>query len=128
MKGQIFIVVSIFVLLFFFLMRINTKAIEVKQEDLFYEDFSNLKNEIMKIIDISILNEGEILILQNNLNNFITFSTDVYKNKGYIEIIQYDIQSSGDTTTVYLNISLTSSRSYLKENLIINRTLSVFTS
>jgi hypothetical protein len=66
------------------------------------------------------------LILQNNLNNFRDFSKEVYKNKGYTETIDYDIQTSGDITTVYLNISLTSSRSYLKENLIINRTLSVF--
>jgi len=124
MKGQVFIVVSIFVLLFFLLMKINTQTIEVKPEDLFYEDFSNLKNEFIKTVDISLLNGEGVSI---NLDDFIDFSTNVYKNKGYTENIEYDIQSSGDTTTVYLNISLTSDRSYLKENLIINRTLSVFT-
>ena len=124
MKGQIFIIVSVFILLFLFLMRINTKVIEVKPEDLFYEDFSNFKNEFIKTIDISILN-GENL--QSNLDDFIDFSTDVYKNKGYIENVDYSIQFSGDVTVVYLNISLRSDKSYLRENLIINRTLSVFT-
>lgn len=123
MKGQIFILVSVFVLLFLFLMRINTQTTEIKQDDLFYKDFSNLKEEFIKTIDISILNQEN---LQNNLNNFITFSTNVYRNKGYTEDVDYSISTSGDITTVYLNISLTSSKSYLKENLIINRTLSVF--
>ena len=124
MKGQIFILVSVFILLFLFLMRANTRTIEVKPEDLFYEDFSNLKNEFIKTIDISILNQEN---LQNNLNDFIDFSTDVYKNKDYTEDIDYSISTSGDVTVVYLNISLRSGKSYLKENLIINRTLSVFT-
>ncbi len=123
MKGQIFILVSVFVLLFLFLIRINTKIIEAKPEDLFYEDFSNLKNEFIKTIDVSLLNQETI---STNLDNFIVFSTDVHKNRGYTENVEYFIQVSGDTTVVYLNISLRSTRSYLKENLIINRTLSVF--
>jgi hypothetical protein len=124
MKGQVFMIVSVFILLFLFLLRINTQTIDVKPEDLFHEDFSNLKSELVKTIDISLLNQEN---LQSNLNDFITFSTDFYKNKGYIEDIDYSISTSGDVTTVYLNISLASSNSYLKQNLIINRTLSVFT-
>jgi hypothetical protein len=124
MKGQVFMIVSVFILLFLFLLRINTQTIDVKPEDLFHEDFSNLKSELVKTIDISLLNQEN---LQSNLNDFIIFSTDFYKNKGYIEDIDYSISTSGDVTTVYLNISLASSNSYLKQNLIINRTLSVFT-
>jgi hypothetical protein len=124
MKGQVFMIVSVFILLFLFLLRINTQTIDVKPGDLFYEDFSNLKNELIKTIDISILNQEN---LQNNLNDFIIFSTNAYNNKGYAEDVNYSVSISGDVTTVYLNISLTSSNSYLRENLIINRTLSVFT-
>jgi trans-2-enoyl-CoA reductase len=124
MKGQVFMIVSVFILLFLFLLRINTQTIDVKPEDLFYKDFSNLKNELVKTIDISLLNQEN---LQNNLNDFIAFSKDFYNNKGYKEDVNYSISTSGDVTTVYLNISLTSSNSYLKQNLIINRTLSVFT-
>ena len=124
MKGQVFMIVSVFILLFLFLLRINTQTIDVKPEDLFYKDFSNLKNELVKTIDISLINQEN---LQNNLDDFISLSTNVYNNKGYAEDVIYSISTAGDVTTVYLNISLTSSNSYLKENLIINRTLSVFT-
>lgn len=123
MKGQVFMIVSIFILLFLFLLRINTQTIDVRPEDMFHEDFSNLKNELIRTIDISLLNQENLM---GNLNSFIIFSTDIYKNKGYTEDVQYSISTSGDSTTVYLNISLSSANSYLKESLIINRTLSVF--
>ena len=124
MKGQVFMIVSLFILLFLFLLRLNTQTLDLSPKDLFYEDFSNLKNELVKTIDISLLNQEN---LQNNMNDFITFSTDFYKNKGYTEDVNYSISTLGSVTTVYLNVSLASSNSYLKENLIINRTLSVFT-
>jgi hypothetical protein len=123
MKGQIFIILSIFVLLFLFLMRINTQTIDVKPDDLFYEDFSNFKSELIETIDMSILNQEN---LQSNLNNFIDFSDSIHRNKGYTQDIEYSISTTGDSTVVYLNITLESDNSYLMENLIINRTLSVF--
>lgn len=124
MKGQVFMIASLFILLFLFLLRINTQTIDLSPKDMFIKDFSNLKSELVKTIDISLLNQEN---LQNNLNDFITFSTDFYKNKGYTEDVNYSVSISSSVTTVYLNISLTSSNSYLMENLIINRTLSVFT-
>jgi len=124
MKGQVFMIVSIFILLFLFLLRINTQTIDAKADDLFLEDFSNLKDELTKTVDISLLNQENLM---GNLNGFIIFSTNVYKNKGYTEDVEYSVSTTGDVTTVYLNITLSSSNSYLKENLIINRTLSVFT-
>lgn len=124
MKGQVFMIVSIFILLFLFLLRINTQTIDVKPDDLFLKDFSNLKNELIRTIDISLLNQEN---LEGNLNSFIVFSTSVYKNKGYTEDVEYSVSTTGDSTAVHLNISLSSTNSYLKESLIINRTLSVFT-
>jgi hypothetical protein len=124
MKGQVFMIVSLFTLLFLFLLRVNTQTIDIKPNDLFYEDFSNLKGELMKIVDLSILDQEN---LQSNLDDFIVISTEFYKNKGYSEDVEYSISTSGETTTVYLNVSLSSDDYYLKENLIINRTLSVFT-
>lgn len=123
MKGQVFMIVSIFILLFLFLLRINTQTIDVEPDDMFHEDFSNLKNELIRTVDISLLNQENLV---GNLNSFIIFSTDVYKNKGYTEDVQYSIATSGGSTIIYLNISLSSAKSYLKESLIISRTLSVF--
>jgi hypothetical protein len=104
-------------------MRINTQTIDVKPDDLFYEDFSNFKSELIETIDMSILNQEN---LQSNLNNFIDFSDSIHRNKGYTQDIEYSISTTGDSTVVYLNITLESDNSYLMENLIINRTLSVF--
>jgi hypothetical protein len=117
-------IASVFILLFLFLLRINTQTIDVKQDDMFHEDFANLKSELVKTVDVSLLNQEN---LQDNLDDFITFSTDFYNNRGYTEDVDYSISTSGDMTTVYLNVTLSSSNSYLRQDLIINRTLSVFT-
>lgn len=119
MKGQIFIITSILVLLALFITRISTKTIDVKQDELFYESFSNLKNELIKTVDLALIN-GESV--SERLGNFTDFSKDVFKKKGYTENVIYSI-SPGPTTIVYLNISLSSSNSYLLESLIINRTV-----
>jgi len=123
MKGQIFILISIFVLLFLFSLKISTETPEVRQEDVFFEEFSNLKRELVRTVDISILNQQN---LQNNLDDFIVFSKEFYSKKGYAEEVEYSISTAGSLTTVYLNMSLSTDKSYLKQSLIIKRTLAVF--
>ena len=123
MKGQVFILISVFVLLFLFSLRISTQAIDVSTGDIFSEDFYNLKDELVRTVDISLINQES---LQTNLDDFIAFSKEFYSRKGYKEDVQYSISSVGDMTTVYLNVSLNSSSSYLMQGLIINRTMSVF--
>jgi hypothetical protein len=123
MKGQIFILISIFVLLFLFSLRIGTESVEIGPGDTFYEDFSNLKNELIRTVDISLINQES---LQGNLDNFVAFSKDFYARKGYTENVEYSVSALGDVTTIYLNVSLNSTNSYLMQGLIINRTLSVF--
>jgi len=119
MKGQIFIIASILVLLALFITRLSTQTIDVRQDELFYESFSNLKNELIKTVDIALINQENV---SSRLNDFIDFSKDVFEKKGYVEDVVYSI-SSGPTTIVYMNISLSSRNYYLLENLIINRTV-----
>ena len=123
MKGQVFMIVSLFTLLFLFLLRINTQTVDTSYDSLFFDDFSNLKGELVKTVDVSVLNQDNIAF---NLDDFITFSSDFYESKGYEEDVDYYITTLGEVTTIYLNISLSSSDSYLMESLIISRTLSVF--
>lgn len=123
MKGQVFILISVFVLLFLFSLRISTQAIDVSTRDMFSEDFTNLRDELVRTVDVSLINQES---LQTNLDDFIAFSNEFYRRKGYTEDVQYSISSLGDVTTVYLNVSLNSSSSYLMQGLIINRTMSVF--
>jgi uncharacterized protein YxeA len=119
MKGQVFVISSILILLALFLIRASTKTVDVKQNELFYESFSNLKTELIKTVDIALINQESV---STRLDDFIDFSQEVYNKKGYKESINYTV-SPGITTIVYLNVSLSSSDSYLMESLIINRTV-----
>jgi len=119
MKGQIFIITSILILVALLITRASTKTIDVKQDEIFYESFSNLKNELIKTVDLALINQESV---STRLDDFIGFSKDVFKGKGYIESVNYTVLS-GHTTVVYLNVSLSSGNSYLLDSLIINRTV-----
>jgi hypothetical protein len=114
MKGQIFILI----LLALFLIRINTYTFEILEDELFYESFNNLKNELINTIDISLVNQED---LSTNLNDFITFSKDALKQRGFIESVNYSISVNGNERTINMNISLKSEKSEILNNLIIKR-------
>jgi len=118
MKGQIFIIASILILLALFLIRINTYTFEILEDELFYESFNNLKNELINTIDISLVNQED---LSTNLNDFITFSKDALKQRGFIESVNYSISVNGNERTINMNISLKSEKSEILDNLIIKR-------
>ena len=119
MKGQIFIITLLMVLIALFILRTSTKMADTTKTDLFYESFSNIKSELIRTVDMSLLNQESV---SGRLDDFIGFSKEVYGKKGYVESVNYTV-SPGATTTVYLNVSLSSSNSYLMESLIISRTV-----
>jgi hypothetical protein len=119
MKGQIFIIASVLVLVALLLTRLSTKTSYADEEELFYESFSNLKAELIKTVDLSLINQEPV---SDNLYNFTEFSKEVFKKKGYAEDVKYSI-TLGPQTIVYLNVSLSSKNYYLLESLIINRTV-----
>jgi hypothetical protein len=119
MKGQIFVITAIMILLALFIARISTNTTDVKQESLFYESFSNIKSELTRTVDLALINGEDV---STRLDDFIDFSKDIYEKKGYVESVNYTI-SSGNPTMVHLNISLSSKDSYLLEGLTINRTV-----
>jgi len=119
MKGQIFIVTCVLILVALLLTRISTKTVDLEEDELFYESFSNLKNELIKTVDLALINQESV---SGKLDNFIEFSKDVFKKKGYKADVNYSV-SEGATTIVYINVSLSSSKSYFLDSLIINRTV-----
>ena len=121
MKGQVFIITSVLILIALILVRVSTQTFEIETEEMFYENFLNLKDELINTIDFSLLTDE--VNLESNLIDFISFSTDFFRKKGYDESVTYSITISGNTRIIYLNVSLNSSKSYLKENLILNRTV-----
>jgi len=120
MKGQIFIMVAVLVLIALILLISATKPFVIKPKSLLFENFLNLKNELIKTVDISLLRQEDI---SNNLDNFISFATDIFQQRYYETSVNYSISTSGSLTTVYMNVSLGLGDSYLKDNLIIERTV-----
>ena len=118
MKGQIFVITSIMILIAIFLIRINTYTFEVKQDELFYENFDNLRTELINTIDVSLVNQDNI---NTNLDDFITFSTNVLKRRDFEEDVNYTVSINGNERTININVSLKSDKSEILENLIINR-------
>ncbi|MEM3609612.1 MAG: hypothetical protein QXK49_03030 [Candidatus Aenigmatarchaeota archaeon] len=119
MKGQIFIIISVLILIALYMTSTSIKTTNVKHDETFYQSFTNLKNELIKTIDLSLINQEN---LEENLNDFIDFSKEVFKKRGYIEKVEYSI-SYGQPIVIYLNVSLSSANSYLLDSLIINRTV-----
>lgn len=120
MKGQIFVMIAVLVLIALLLLRNSIRHSTIKPEDFLYESFVNLKNELIKTMDISILNKENV---STNLNNFITFSKDVLGRKGYIEDVKFDVSTHGNTTEVNMNITLELENSFIEDKFIINRTV-----
>jgi hypothetical protein len=123
MKGQVFVLISIFVLIFLFSVRLGTETVDVMQKDLFLQDFGKLKAETVRTIDMSLLNKQSV---QTNLDNFIDFAKNYYAGRGYQVDVQYNIDSLGTNTSVLLNITMQNTNSYLSESLIISRNVTVF--
>ena len=118
MKGQIFIITSIMVLVTLFLLRVNTQTFEIEEDEQFYDNYNNLRNELANTIYLSLVNHENINI---NLDGFIAFSTNVLKRKGFTEDVNYTVSINGNERTVDMNVSLKSDKSEILENIIIKR-------
>jgi hypothetical protein len=120
MKGQIFVMIAVLVLIALLLLRNSIRPSAIKPEDFLYENFVNLKNELTKTVDVSILNKDNVTA---NLNSFIAFSKDVLGRKGYNEDVKFDVSTHGNTTEVHMNVTLKLENSFIEDNFIINRTV-----
>lgn len=120
MKGQIFILIVILVLVALITMRNAIKPVMIESKPFLYENFLNLKNELIRTVDISILNKENIA---TNLDNFISFSKESLEKRGYNETITYSISTIENTTTVYMSVSLKLQNSFIEDEFIINRTV-----
>ncbi len=120
MKGQIFVMMAVLVLIALLLLRNSIRPSEIKPENFLYENFVNLKNELIKTVDVSILNNEDVY---TNLSSFIAFSKDVLGRKGYNEDVKFDISTYDNTTEVHMNVTLKLDNSFIEDKFIINRTV-----
>jgi len=118
MKGQIFVMMAVLVLIALLLLRNAIRPSEIKPENFLYENFVNLKNELIETVDMSILNQEDV---STNLNSFIAFSKDVLGRKGYNEDVKFEISAHDSITEVHMNITLKLENSFIEDKFIINR-------
>jgi hypothetical protein len=119
MKGQVFILLSLLILILLLSLREETGPI-IRKEVPIFNSFSNLKEKLIETVELSLLNEESI---SHNLEDFINLSKNLFKEKGYLFDANYSISSIGKNRIILLNISLSYKDSYLKTGLIINRTV-----
>ncbi|NIO44538.1 MAG: hypothetical protein GTN36_03225 [Candidatus Aenigmarchaeota archaeon] len=120
MKGQIFIMTAVLVLIALILLKNAIQPFEIQPKDFLYENFVNLKNELIKTVDISLLNQEDVT---TNLNDFIGFSNNIFEQRGYDENVVFEIITYGNTTEVYMNVTLKLENSFIEDKFIINRTV-----
>jgi len=118
MKGQTYVIIAVLIVLFLFLIR-STFITQKTPETFLYENYLDLRNELTKTIELSLLN-GESV--GNNLDSFISFSEDVYAKRNYVEDVTYSI-STGTTTRVTIKIYLGLENSYFNDTFVVSRTV-----
>lgn len=121
MKGQIFMLIAVMFLIALILLRNTIQIPETRTDNYLYESFTNLKNEMIKAVDLSLLSKEDVL--QSNLESFISFSKQVLGNRSFVEKVDYNIISYSNTTEVHMNITLSQGNSFIEDNFIINRTV-----
>ena len=119
-KGQVFIILTVFILLGLIFLRVSTKTILEKPQDFLSENFLNLKSELVQTVDISLMKNEDI---DTNLNEFIAFSTDALKQRGYSESVSFSLSTIGSTTTVNFEVSLSFGKEYLNDSFKVERTV-----
>ena len=120
MKGQFFVLMAVMFLIALILLRNAIQQPEIKTDNYLYESFTNLKSELIRTVDISLLNNEDV---STNLNEFILFSKEVLGNRSFVEDVKFNLISYDNTTEVHMNITLTQGNSFIEDKFIINRTV-----
>lgn len=99
-KGQMFLIIGIFVLLALLLLRTETSQ---TGKHTFYAGLDwkslseNIENEYQKTADISLAQEKAEWNVEKNLNNFSNFSIDSLSQKGYLLGVFYSLAFVNET-------------------------------
>ena len=120
MKGQVFIILAAFLLIGLILLRVSTTTIFEKSQDFLSENFLNLKNELIHAVDISLLEKEDV---QTNLNEFVSFSNEAFKQRGFSEDVSFSVDKQGNRYTIDFQVNLSLGNEYLNENFRIERTV-----
>lgn len=98
MKGQVFITLSIFVVIALLMLSIG--FVEVHKTENYMQDyFVNIRTELVNTVDDSLIYGEDI---SANLDSYIMFSERALSSKGYEQDITYTISGNDVTLDIYL--------------------------
>jgi hypothetical protein len=120
MKGQIFILASVMILIALLLLQNAIRPLDARPKSNLLESFSNIRGEMTRTVDMSLLNGEDV---STNLDSFIVLSKDVMRKRGYAEDASYTISSSGRIFEVQVNLNISAGNSFIQDQFIINRTV-----
>lgn len=100
MKGQIFILVSIMIVIALILLRISTRAPVEQYQMTFPDNYFNLQREFVHTIDLSLINKESALDIKDNVEEFADFSRRVMITKGYTEKVIYSFNYNGTKVVI----------------------------
>ncbi|MCD6476917.1 MAG: hypothetical protein J7K26_01975 [Candidatus Aenigmarchaeota archaeon] len=113
MKGQAYTILAIFLVVSLLSLSLLFKENHIEKTNI-QSIFLNVKNEIIKTVELSILDDNDI---STNLDDFILFLNKYLESRNYNIETKYTINT--DKVEIYLKIS--DKNSYIQDKFNINR-------
>jgi len=113
MKGQAYTILAIFLVVSLLSLSLLFKETYIEKTNI-KNIFLNVKNEIIKTVELSILDDNDI---STNLDNFILFLDKYLESRNYNIETNYNINK--DNVEIYLKIS--NQNSYIQDKFDISR-------
>ena len=116
MKGQMYVTVAILMIVALFALKIGTTGFVSPMEPDINNVYKNVKNEIVDLIELSLLNEEDV---STNLDQFIKFTGDVLDSRGYSQDIIYQIDGYNTKVNLYLEYN----GNFINDTFVVNKRL-----
>ncbi len=118
MKGQVYITVTILILIFLVLLRVETNISPQKVNPPLFDYYHNIREEAIQTVDLSLLNEDKI---ETSLDNFISLTSDTLDERGIESTMSYSVKTTGNSIEVSFDLYLKSGKSFLSDTITIER-------
>ena len=116
MKGQMYVTVVILMIVALFALKIGTTGFTSPMEPDINNVYKNVKNEMIDLIELSLLNGED---LSNNLDSFVSFTTEILESRGYSQEITYEIDGYNTKVNLYLEYN----GNFINDTFVVNKRL-----
>lgn len=118
MKGQIYVMATILILIFLILTKIGTEMPSYQAKPLLFEYYTNIREEVINTVDLALLNEKNV---STSLDDFISLSSSTLTEHGINNTTDYNIEENGNAIKVTFNLYLGSGKSFISDVITVER-------